>query len=249
MTFYETLRPRHFKTHAVPAMAMGWRVLLGFVLLPAAALCQAQPQLVPRGPLIARVPQFADWTVTYKYPGDDSKDRPSQQAPKSDTSLPGAKLRQERAIKTRNILHLAWTDEDGAKEECWLIDGIQWATPKGSQLRIPAVNAESPFYRENLPLRVFPGFEWIDASRYIGIQPFMGTECLVFRNSEQPQNQQTAYIDAETRLPVCLQSRDSVCLYAFRTPPAEMLQVPGDIARVIAEENARTAKAMAPGAR
>ena len=260
MATRKTFPPMRFQSSSLPTMVVGLLALLSLLWICPSARCES-PKLpppppalspLPAGPLIAKVPQFVDWTVTYTYPDDETKGGKSKATPQSTPSTPvlgGSRLHQERAMKTGSTFTISWTDEAGAKEECWLINGVQWVTPKGTQERIQCVNEDNPAIISNLPLSVFPGFEWIDAAHYIGIQPFMGKKCLAFRNNDQPANHLVAYIDTQTRLPASLQSKESVRLYTFGPTPTAMLQIPADIAKVIAADNAVAAKMMAPGAR
>jgi hypothetical protein len=218
------------------------------LLLAASSLLAQEKAVPPSGPLIQKVPAFADWSVDYKYASDDKSSRkPAQQEAmqKSHASI-ALKIRKERVIKTRDIAYFSWEDETGAKEECWLVAGLQWFTPKGQQKREIVRDQDNAFFISNLPMSAFEGFEWISVTQYAGTKHFMGRECLVFQTNTP---QRLAYIDAVTRLPAFLKTDESVRNYTFAPPPSQMLAIPDDIVQYLREEAEQTAKIMKPGAR
>ena len=223
--------------------------ILGLNLLPPVANCGEIPT-PPPGPLIQRVPACVDWTTTYKYSVDDksSHGTTSKALAQKKGGLPSARILSERVIKAGGVSYSLWVDELGAKEECWTIKGVQWVTPKGEQRRQLAINHENPFFKTGLQTSVFSGFEWISASNFTGVNKFMEKQCLVFQIMDKSGKQSIAFIDAATRLPLFLKNGGTARLYAFGPPP-ENLAVPEDIAQCIRDEEERTAKVMAPGAR
>ena len=237
---------------------MNMRFLFLFSILictlpPMTANCQETPvssPTPPPGSLIRGVPEYADWTATYKYSGDNKSgtDRDVQAALKGGKPLP--QTRQERVIKTKDISYFLWMDESGAKEECWNIRGVQWITPKGSRQRELAMNPDAPYFKHDLQTSVFLQFKWISPSNYIGIQKFMDKECMVFQMGDQTGKQIVlfAYIDLRTKLPVLFKTSKMVCTYNFGPPPSQKLTIPDDIAGFLRQEAERTAKIMAPGA-
>ena len=228
--------------------------ILTLTLQPLGANSQERPpQTPPSGPLIRRVPEYADWTTTFKYTSDDkSSHSPAlKAAANKGKPLPPVPMRQERVIKTKDIIYSSCVDEMGAKEECWSVHGVQWITPKGSRQRELAMNPDAPYFKPDLQTTIFLGFEWISASNYIGVQRFMDKECLAFQATETIGNQTLAfaYVDLKTRLPVLLKTGDTVSIYTFAVPPSQQLSAPDDIAKFLQNEKTRTSKIMAPGAR
>lgn len=216
------------------------------LFVPAAQGVGKTEQPLPPGPLIQKVPACADWTVTYQYGGDAKAPQTSAfpATPKSGRPSRSPRLRQERMIKFRDIVCFLAIDESGGREECWSVHGIQWVTPKGSHQRELAMNEDAPYFKADLPIAVFPGFEWIAGANYAGMQNYNEKQCMVFQQANK-----MALIDAATKLPVLLKTDEKIAAYVFGPTPRQAPELPGEIAQFYKAEAERTAKMMAPGAR
>lgn len=212
---------------------------------------RAERPAPPAGPLIQNVPSSVDFTIDYKYSSDEKPSR-SEAGPTlsgNGTALRAPRMRQVHVTKTKDAGYFVWVDENGGKEECWLIMGVQWITPKGSRERELATSSESPYFKENLPIHIFPGFEWISASDFKGIQNVEGRNCLAFESSDADGKTSLAYVDAGTKLPVLLKTNEVSCSYTFLLSPTKPLSIPEDILGFLKREAEQTRKIMAPGAR
>lgn len=209
-----------------------------FLLLAIPAL--AQQPAPPAGPLLKRAPEMSAWTVTF------SASRPPEKPPETAAEKPPESPRRVSVTKTGDIRHAVIVDAEGRKTEMWSAPGIQaflrpgWKEP----LLSDGANAFDAFF-VNFAATDFPGFEWISAKNFRGIEKAGERDCLVFQDKAaaldrgtpaEPGGQLpvlTAHVDLSTRLPVKLDNGGEVATFRFAPPPSAKLALPADVLAAI----------------
>jgi hypothetical protein len=224
----------------------------------------AKPAL-PKGPLLAKPPEFASWVVVHQY-ADPRKAAPKKaegQATGAAGEAAGAGFEMARPkqvtfVKTRNILRVETQDELGQTWNRWCQgDSHLVVLPRGKGV----VGCEgqdhfNPYY-EDYESSPFPGFQWISAENFAGIESVQSRHCLVFRG-EVPgldllspgdanllrsmlaeglpvedripgKKPAVAMVDLETRLPVALEVAGESRQYTFLAPPGVLLSFPKEV--------------------
>lgn len=195
----------------------------------------AQSEEPPAGPLLKRAPEFSSWIVTFSSP------RPPDEKPPSAGQEPPS-LRRIVVTKTGEIRQIVSSDAEGRRMEIWAIPGLQavlrpeWAEP----LLTDGVNAQDAFFL-NFHATDFPGFEWVSAGNFRGVEKVGERECLVFQDRVRQADAtagevamaQTAFVDLATRLPVKLDNGGEIANYRFESPPTAKLRLPADVLSAI----------------
>lgn len=206
----------------------------------------AQQPIPPAGPLLKRAPELSTWTVTYAAPRAADEKEPA-------AGMPVESPRRIVVIKTGDIRHAVITDAEGKRTEMWSIPGIQgflrpeWKEP----LLSDGSNAFDAFY-VNFAATDFPGFEWVSAKNFHGLEKVGDRDCLVFQDRvrpaestpEEPLPVLTAFVDLSTRLPVKLDNGGEVTNYRFDPPPVQKLSLPPEVHAAI-EARAQKIREMA----
>ncbi|MEO7933409.1 MAG: hypothetical protein ABIT76_09655 [Chthoniobacterales bacterium] len=170
----------------------------------------------PAPPLVAPVPQKADWTVTVQLPPllppkDGTTTRQDKRITKVHSNRTG-KLRRDRVSAA-----------DGTTVENWYADTLLlWPSNDGevaaSDLSGIPLDTEDP--SPSVP-RGFPGTGWIKLEYYDKVvlvekRPYYH---YVHGNTE-------AWIDVETKLPLAYKFSNTPYRYTFNEPPVEPLILP-----------------------
>ena len=226
---------------------------------------------LPKGPLLSRIPAFASWSITYTYadPQDAPQKTPGQEnkPPETDTSATVARPKRVLFTKTRNILHVETVDEKRQTWNRWCRDALQSVVfPAGKGIAsCEGQDIYNPFY-EDYQGTTFPGFEWVSAATFAGIENVHSRDCMVFRSAvtgldlmspgeaaklraladegtpipeEALKTKSTvAIVDLETRLPVALQVAGEVRKYTFLAQPSAMLEFPDRVQALFTERDA-----------
>jgi len=215
--------------------------LLCAVLIAASRVCAQQPAptppVLPSGPLLNRAPAFSQWLVTDMVPGGA---KPGSDA--DSAGIKGTVILRTLITKTGPIVHQETADYRNLKQDFWIKGKVETAMFAG--WKSPSIQPLSQDYSKI----DFPGFEWIAASNFTGIQKLLGTDCLVFingagaapspgaavpsatpRNGLPPDadpNRTTAWIALDSRLPLLLTGQGQIHVYQFRTAPQAIQTLP-----------------------
>ena len=218
-------------------------IFLGIVSLfraGASPLPQATPEPLAPGPLLSRAPEFSQWLISVAS-GLTDPTRPPKNT-KYDLRM--------LVIKSGQIRHEISVTGDGHRSEKWCEGDLQATVFPGE--RNPSITSRSTTSGGNggftdYSKSDFPGFDWISARKYTGTQTMEGVPCIVFHDGPAdngalpsgtpdpnapppvPKTGRTAYIAADSRLPVLLQVDGVTTFYQFEAPPATPLSLPPNV--------------------
>lgn len=187
-----------------------------------------QPAPLPAGKLLQSAPDFATWKIAFTYKDDPTKSSPPPDA----SSLPNATApRVVTVTRTKSLWHAAQSDKAGKISQSWFDGSVLYLrTPDYPRPTVHAGAEETKYIPKFLVYGggnpAFPGFEWVSRQTYVGTQTIRSVSCIVFRQS----GGETAWIDAESRLPVCWAGKGEVRNFFFQTPPSEVLTLPPEVA-------------------
>jgi hypothetical protein len=225
---------------------------------PGAPAAGTAKPVLPKGPLLAKAPEFASWVVIHQY--SDPRKAPSEKGEGQaavavfDTARP----KQVTFVKTRNLLRVETQDELGQTWSRWCQGEAHLVVlPRGKGIvGCDAQDLFNPYY-EDYEKSPFPGFQWISAENFAGIESVQSRPCLVFRG-EVPglellnpgdanllrsmlaeglpvedripgKKPAVAMVDLETRLPVALEVGGESRQYTFLAPPGVPLTFPKEV--------------------
>lgn len=226
--------------------------------------------LLGERPLVQkRAPVFSSWVVTAggqpaNNPGEPHAPRPGNQPTQSGD--PKAYATTFTITKTGKIYHVVFADAQGQTWNLWSTGGIVANVPAGGGdagfiAPPPTPYQKSPLY-VNFPNTDFEGFDWITPENFRGIKDFMGQQCLVFSSTVtevspesdssgaavKTSENRTAYVDAESRLPVAVINSNGLTTFRFLPPPTAMQSLPDSMLKVLNNQlDAEKALARRPG--
>jgi len=204
-----------------------WYLAVGLAFL-CARFSLGAPDQAPE-PRLGSAPSSSTWTIQYQYKQADPYPKPA-------TALDAQifeRLRQayprlqtvqvNKAGKNRKeVCHYA----DGSEMFKWII-GDYFLT----EMRVThAISIATPAAADVKFKDDFYDLAWINQADYKGQQDYQGTSCRVYDLKGTADTQeQTAYIDAKTSLPVGIETADATLLYTFR-PSSETIELPPGMA-------------------
>lgn len=216
----------------------GW---LGMVFTAAAQQGNPNPPVageIPKGPLLRRAPELAAWTITISHAQAQSGNADGSPA----KTMP-VEIQALFVTKSGKIYREERHYTDGSRIELWRIGAMQISEkpdtgevvifePSESMLGLLDPEAYTEYSKTD-----FPGLDWISKRNYVGIQKVGTVDCLTFSASKEidrgegakgPPVRSTivAWIDRETRLPVCIQSGGRKVVFTFVKPPQTTLALP-----------------------
>ena len=216
-------------------------------------------------PVQKRAPVFSSWVVTTgEQPGKPQASGPENQP--ADSGGPKAFASKFTVTKTGKIYHVVFADAQGSTWNLWSTGGIVANVPAGGGdvgfiAPPPTPYQKAPLY-VNFPNTDFEGFDWITPENFRGFKEFMGQQCLVFSAtvtevSPEPDGSgapvktsenRTAYVDAETRLPVAVLNSNGLTTFRFQAPPTAMQSLPESMLKILNKQfDAEKALARRPG--
>jgi hypothetical protein len=157
-------------------------------------------------------------------------------------------------------------DTSGQKMEIWYTGGAEatfYPGQKDPTITLQGANVDARGISNDYSKSDFPGFEWITRHNYTGVQMMLGIPCIVFHdgpvdvvaanapvnpNPPIPQSGSTAYIAADSRLPVLLQTDGGFTMYQWEQPPSSPLTLPAAIQDALGSIQARVQREAAPPA-
>ena len=217
--------------------------VLPFVFTPLHAADSALPEKppLPREPLPSRAPHFAHWQMSYEAP----KAGPGAAAA---SSSPAANQRQISVTKTGTTYHREEITGTGTEIEQWWMDGFQLTGKAGGPYSFSDGN-DGSIDQIDYQISDFPELDWIGADCYVGIASVAGVKCFFFTKQIQPESramlmrmpageggprvEASAWLDAQTGLPVQTSVGGWRATYRFLPPPSATLDFPADgLARI-----------------
>jgi len=216
-----------------------------------------------------RAPAFSSWVVTAgaqpaTISGGPQNPRPENPPAQSGDPKPTAS--SFTITKTGKIYHVVYADAQGQTWNLWSTGGIVAHVPPGGGdagfiAPPPTPYQKSPLY-VNFPNTDFEGFDWIAPENFRGSKDFMGQPCLVFSatvTEVSPESDssgaavktsenRTAYVAAESRLPVAVINSNGLTTFRFLPTPTAMQSLPASMLKVINKQlDAEKALARRPG--
>jgi hypothetical protein len=174
----------------------------------------------PAPPLVAAAPNPGNWTITIKQ---------KQPAPRTPADARQAKLAMLKGANRQRMVaqtveqagkdwHWETTYEDGKKDTYWIYHGIavMFQSRYFDQDKMIMDSAGAHTAPEKPDRTDFPDVAWIDANHFTGSVPHAGRKCHVYaRPAGAGHGKAVAYIDAQTRLPVTVETDDTLKTYTF----------------------------------
>lgn len=199
-----------------------------FALLASARIAFGQEAYPGGEPVQLRAPEFARWVITTnpQKGGEGSKESYD---------------RKTVITKSKSIMHESSVSRSGKRRERWVIGKYQYsqAGPKGEFLpytRESFRHTVNPDRYIDYSVTDFPGFEWVKQENFTGIKKAMGRDCLVYS-----QDNMTAFVSADRRLPVGLVKDGKQFVYEFQPAPQVMLTPPPAVMEDYKKRTAQTA--------
>lgn len=196
--------------------------LLSNLLCGAQTVGQANLIPPPKEPLVALVPESAQWTITVSY-SDGSN------TGKSAGSKPTHRLRQIASVKTQELKHDVLIYDDGKTEETWY-SGKMVLIPSSNGQRVALADFESTnekvYGEEGNPVSSlgFPGVGWLKLKYYDKVVPIQNFTCYHYLLATSGGCE--AWIDVRTGFPVAYRAGGMMCVYGFMPKPAAPLVLP-----------------------
>lgn len=185
-----------------------------------------------------RAPNNSKWTIRYAAPGRDANPTASS----SGQRLPDCV--QWTVTKSGDTYHEEKSRADGSHTDSWRVGKMQIvlsADPKKIQIYEPSSFSTSedgeirasPAVYTDFSRTDFPGLEWVSADKFVGILEKSGGNYNVFREpSPDSMSRATAIFDAQTLMPVRLETPAFVAVYAFDPGHREKLVLPEELLRL-----------------
>ncbi len=186
----------------------------------------------PPVPRLAPAPDSSAWTIQYQYKVADPYPKTSNPI----DNMVYEKMRKEHprlvsvvtekaGNRRKEVEHFA----DGSETVIWVVDDYMVGNYRVTHI-ISALNskqAEIPFKQD------FYQLDWINKAQSQGRQSYQGVSCWAYHRPPGADNdEQTAYIDAKSGLPVAIEKEDAIVVYSF-TASSDALDVPPEINREI----------------
>lgn len=187
---------------------------------------------LPKGDLIhKRAPEFSQWKVT----SASSHGRAS-----ADVVL---------YTKAGKIIRVDRSGKYGPST-VWCTEGLEFldsANGEAAEVTRSAIpDSENPYFTD-LTKTDFPGFEWIQPSAYFGNKDYNGTTCLVFKKPQKNGgDQEIAFVDEKTRLPVALIRSSEILKFEWNAIPQVNLSLPQNVQRLLSHRLKALEQSMAP---
>jgi hypothetical protein len=189
--------------------------LLGVALLQLGTLdLVSDPTDAPPVPRLATAPSSSAWTIAYQYKTPNPYLKPPS------PSLAG--LYQNLLNQNPRTLSIQITKSGDNRKESVSFDNqkqqTRWIVGKlmvtqNAQANYSVWDSRTP--GSPLFTHDFDSLEWIDKADYGGHQNYQGIDCCVYHAKDAPEGDETAYINAQTGLPVGVQQGALTLTYSF----------------------------------
>lgn len=214
--------------------------LLALSLLAASAQSSLGQDIPPpKFPVLARLPESAAWTMSYRYPTDAKSDASPTPTPKPNPYVFSDRKRTVTVSKAGQVWNeqIEWTS--GNHTELWIYNnmraGIIPGTKKLALIPFSAESAESFDYRR----MDFEGLDWIKPENYKGLAKWQGKPVYFFEEgspslADKPVDipagkwgaTRWAVISPETRLPLVSYDGRAEREYRYKAAPTTPLTPP-----------------------
>jgi len=173
----------------------------------------------PTPPLVAPVPENADWVVTLLRP----KAAPKTDGSPAATAPADRRIIEVRSTKTGRYKRDRISTADGVTEERWFVDMLLlWPTATG-EVAVTDLSG-IPFTAEDSNPSVpqgFPGVAWLRPEYFDKVVLFEKRPSYHYVHGDTE-----AWIDVETRLPLAYKISNAAFQFKFNPPPAGPLTLP-----------------------
>ena len=216
--------------------------------LCAQALAQSSDTVpFPAGPVLAKAPNFAKWTMTItstpKATAGSSAGSPSTETKATTQAI-------VTTTKTFPIRLVVTSDAKRGTSTIWCVGSSE--VIQNQQFQKPFVSTSGNQGFVDFSHCDFPELEWITEANYVGLEKSGEGQALLFRTKIVLHGRgQTASdhieidipceakIDAQTRLPMSFQKGDEMFTYKFDQVPTSILSLPPDIKSILDQEQSR----------
>ncbi len=157
-------------------------------------------------------------------------------ADKDSPPVPDSDPIQSLTVKKSNATYQEVTVyRSGKREEKWIYDGIQLIKLPGSSVIVPisaptelAPQSEYSDYSRT----DFRGLQWVSHASYKGVQVTEGKPAYYFE-STSPTGKVSAFLSAQTQLPITSTEGEVSRTYTFNPPPPGPLIPPPDFLSIL----------------
>jgi hypothetical protein len=174
----------------------------------------------PSPPLLAPAPNPGNWTINVKQKKPLPPPSKDPKLAKLESLRPGkaARMVQQTVEQAGKDWHWETTWEDGKKDTYWLYRGvIVLYQPRYFQAnKLIMDRAGSPSAPAKPDQTDFPDVAWIAPKYFTGTVSYEGRKCHCYAREEtNGRGKEVAWIDAETRLPVAVETEATLKTYTF----------------------------------
>jgi hypothetical protein len=199
---------------------------LGILLGVFRGFLQATPEPPPDPPLLAAAPDPGSWTIIVKQkrPPPPRTADPRLLALQSLLLKANPRMVQQKVEKAGKEWHGETQWEDGSSDTLWIYRGMALFRPRNYPPdKIGMMGANAPL-APHPPAVDFPDLTWIDAKCFVGSTDYQGTKCYLYQQgSSSSQNGQiSAWIAADSRLPIALEDDSVLKTYTFNSAPSTL---------------------------
>lgn len=170
----------------------------------------------PKAPLVAPVPENADWTVTIKYPTASAQPGAAGQADR--------RMAEVHSTKTGKLKRDVIAYASGPAEEHWYADTLfLWTNPQGGVAVNDLTGGIATESTDPSPSVAtgFPGMGWLRIEDFDKVVLVEKRPAYHFAHDGRE-----AWVDVETKRPVMYKSGDLLFRYQFNAPPTSALALP-----------------------
>ncbi|MFZ4779147.1 MAG: hypothetical protein ACOYM3_27610 [Terrimicrobiaceae bacterium] len=174
------------------------KLALSFLVLSVRLLSGQEILPPPKTPILARLPEFSSWTVTYRYADEARTQASPTPTPKPNPYVFSDRKRSVAVTKTGQIWseEIVWTS--GNRTDLWIYDnlraGIVPGTRKLALIPFSSDSAESFDYRR----MDFEGLEWIKPENYRGPAKWQGQLVYFFEDGFAGPSEKEESVDLPT---------------------------------------------------
>jgi hypothetical protein len=170
--------------------------------------------------------------ITYPPPAAPAN---TAQPPSQDPLIPPSKKMVELdAVDTGTVRKDTLTFSDGSSQDIWRLQSYRFsvspAHPDSVIIDVVTAATNPGASYQYQDAADFSELNWITAATYQGIQMRGGKKCYAYKLDDQ-----TAWIDAATRLPVYFKSKVMQVTYTWSGPPDAPLQLPSNFTDKLAK--------------
>ncbi len=195
----------------------------------------------PKEPVLHRLPDYASWTVTFKYKEDENKPGDAEQAGvqplKANPHIFADQASSVSITKTGNIWWEQTTWLSGLKTDTWIFNSMRAGMVPGTNriVAMPFSNerAEAFDYRRE----DFEGLGWVSLSNYTGVKSYLGKPAYVFvsnpsKAGDEAKAGRMAFLSIENQWPLYFRDGTTERTYTYNPAPSAPLVPPDKIMKI-----------------